>query len=354
MSPIKQILSILVISLMISGCAKDPAKIPLPDYAYNDGVLIANEGTFGSGTGTVSYINRDGSTLKHNIFQEANYLQPLGNVVQSISVIDNQAYIVVNNANRIEVVNKYSFISMASIEDVDNPRFILDVDPGKAYVSSWDGKIKVLDTDLNLITMEIEASPGQEKMLKVDNHAWILNQGGLGIDSTITIVDISSDEVIETLQVYPRPTGICEDKYGMIWVMCSGRLDYHPDGASEGHLIAINKVNYSIERDLIFPDDQHHPLQLQINHNGDVLYYIYPGGLSQLSIDDENISLDPFIEYSGTFYSFGYDPKDHKIYAADALDFSQSGRVLVFDALSGEELYTFKAGVIPTHFYFSD
>jgi len=354
MNQIKHIFRLLIVFLLFSGCTKDPTKIPPAGYTFNDGVLIANEGTYGSGTGTVSFINRDGSVLKHNIFQESNYSQPLGNVVQSISTIGDQTYIVINNANRVEVVNKYSFVSMASIENVDSPRFILNVNSNKAYVSSWDGKIKVLDTDLNLVTKEIEASSGQERMLKVDNHAWILNQGGLGIDSTITIVNISSDEVIETIQVFPQPTGICEDKNGMIWVMCSGRLDYHPDGASEGHLIGINKVNYSIERDLIFPDNQHHPLQLQINNNGDVLYYIYPGGLSQLSIDNENISLNPFIEYSGTFYSFGYDPKDHKIYAADALDFSQSGRVFVYDAFSGEELYTFRAGVIPTHFYFSN
>jgi len=280
MKKIQNIIILIISSIFIISCIDDPQQIPSPEFVYDDGVLIANEGPFGSGTGTVTYYKRGGSVLKQNIFQEANTFIPLGNIVQSLTVIGNQVYVMVNNADRVEIMDHRSFVSLESIENVSMPRFMIEVDTVKAYISSWDGMVKVLNTVTNEIEDEIETRPGQERMLKVGGEAWILNQGGMSVDSTITIIDTQTDDVVETLNVYPLPSGICEDKNGLIWIMCSGRLDYHPGGASEGHLIAINKISRTIDRDIAFPNSQNHPFYLQVNADRDVLYYIYPGGIN--------------------------------------------------------------------------
>ena len=49
----------------ISSCKKDDDT---PSGKYSSGVFITNEGPFGTGTGTVSFINRDSNNIENNIF----------------------------------------------------------------------------------------------------------------------------------------------------------------------------------------------------------------------------------------------------------------------------------------------
>ncbi len=338
---------------LISGCEDDPQPTPPSTTVYTDGVLIVNEGPFSKGTGTVTYTKRDGSVLHQKIFQEANNGLPIGSVPQSMTIVDNKAYILVNNANTIEVVDRNTFKLLSTIQNIELPRYMIQASETKSYVTCWDGKIKVLNTAKDEILTEIEGSTGQEKMLKIDDKVWVLNQGGYGVDSTISIVDIGINQIEQTINVFPRPTGICEDSQGLVWVMCSGRASYHPGDESEGHLIAINKSSYQIEKDFTFPGNIKQPSNLVINAASNDLFYIYPGGINRFQILADTLILNPFISYSGSYYSLGYDPMENQIWASDALDYIQNGPVFVYDATTGIEQRNFKAGIIPSFFCFS-
>jgi DNA-binding beta-propeller fold protein YncE len=343
------------LTFLAFGCETDPEpNQPSATFDYSEGVLIVNEGPFTNGTGTITYVKPDGSEIKSAIFQEANNARPLGSIAQSLGVVGEKIYVLVNNSNKIEVVNHKSFKSITSLLNIELPRYMVQVSETKAYITCWDGKIKVLNTEKDEIYTEIEGRLGQEKLLKVDNTAWVLNQGGYGIDSTISVINISTNVIDTTIYVFARPSGICEDKDGLVWVMCAGREDYHAGGATQGHLIAINKTDYSIEKDFVFPDSVKHPLNLIINAAGDELFYVYPGGINRFQISEDTLILSPFISYEGAFYSVGYDLKEDCIYASDVLDYVQNGQVFVYDALSGIEERTFKAGIVPTFFYFPE
>ncbi len=353
---IKNINIILLAGLtfFMFGCEEEPEATPSAATLYSDGVLIVNEGPFGNGTGSITYSKRDWSFMEQNIYQGANNGLPLGSVAQSLTVIGDKAYILVNNANTIEVANRHNFKLISTIQNIELPRFMIQVTENKSYVTCWDGKIKVLDTEKDKVFYEIEGSAGQEKLLKVNNEAWVLNQGGYGVDSTISVINIATNQIEQTIYVYPRPSGICEDKQGLIWVICSGRASYHTGGASEGHLMAINKSTYLVEKDFAFPDNIKQPSSLIINATGNELFFLYPGGINRFQTIEDTLVLSPFISYSGSFYSIGYDPKENKIWASDALDYVQNGPVLVYDATTGIEIRSFKAGIVPTNFYFSE
>lgn len=348
-------ITFIAIIFLIFGCEEDSEPNPLPtSISYSDGILIVNEGPFSNGAGTISYTKSDGSVLQQNIFQEANNGLPLGSIAQSMAVIGEKAYILMNNSNTIEVVNHNTFKSVATIQNIELPRYMIQVTVTKSYVTCWDGKIKVINTIKDEVYSEIIGSASQEKLLKVDGTVWVLNQGGYGVDSTISVININTDNIDQTIDVFPRPTGICEDKDGLVWIMCSGRSSYHEGGASVGHLVAINKFDYAIEKDFIFPDKAKQAQSLVINETGDVLYYIYPGGINRFHIYDNALTLDPFISYSSSFYSIGYDSKKKQIYASDVLDYVQKGQVIVYDANTGSEHRSFKAGIVPTYFYFPE
>ncbi|MCD4681660.1 MAG: hypothetical protein K8R86_00140, partial [Bacteroidales bacterium] len=123
--------SILILGLLLLGswviisCDKEEDEPPPPDSSgYSEGVFIVNEGPFQTGTGTVTYLSRDGSGIEDHIFQKANNLIPLGNIVQSMTLIEDKVYIAVNNANKIEIVSLKTFQSVQTLENITSPRYI--------------------------------------------------------------------------------------------------------------------------------------------------------------------------------------------------------------------------------------
>jgi outer membrane protein assembly factor BamB len=140
---------------------------------------------------------------------------------------------------------------------------------------------------------------------------------------------------------------------GNIWVMCSGRKDYHPGGFSPSHLLRIHPETFDITADFIIQENEHDAIGLSVNKTGDILFYLFKGDIYQFETDATQPDDKPLVDYQGTFYSMGYDPVGNTLYGADALDYTQNGEIYSYDAHNGTLLMNFKAGIIPGGFYFS-
>ena len=342
--------------LIIISCKEDPPVIveDLPVVSdYGEGVYIVNEGLFNTGTGAITFMNRDGSDLQHNIYQQANNSLPLGNVAQSMNRFDNKAFIMINNADKVEVVDIFTFQRIKTLLNITYPAYAIKADDNKVYISSWGNKLFVVYLDILKAVGIINTGTGPTKMLRTGDEVWVLNQGGLGVDSTISVVNVSTDEVAQTIQVYSRPTGIQKDKNGNIWVMCSGK-GYWQGNQTKGHLVCIDPLDYSFINDIEFPDTTNHPEKLVINSGGDVLYYNYPGGIYKFEISSSGLDTEAFISHSSMFYGLGLDTVDNVIYASDALDYAQDGLVFRYNAATGIIIDSLYAGIIPGEFYFTE
>ena len=351
-------IGVIIISfILLFACTKDEENPPpVTNDGYSNGIFIVNEGPFGNGTGTISFLKRDGSGLTNEIYQKANLSLPLGSIVQSMTVIGDKAYIVVNDANKIEIASSKTFESIQTLENVSSPRYIKSGENGKFYVSCWDNTVKIYNTDDTGSIGQINVGTGPEKMLLDDQKLWVLNQGGFSIDSTISIIDITTAQVINTVDIYPKPTGINQDKNGNIWVICSGYgWNGWPDSTdTHGHLICLTPNDYLILKDFEFPTTFNHPEKLEINSAGDVLYYSYPGGIYKHMIDADSLNLTPFINKVGLFYGLGLDINDDMIYGGDAMGFVQNGMVFKYEASSGIMVDSLEVGIGPGEFYFTE
>jgi hypothetical protein len=344
----------LILAFTIMSCNKDdqePNPTPAPDSGYINGYYIVNEGPFMTGTGTIDFVTRTGKKYQ-NIYLTSNDGQVLGNLVQSVAIIGNQTYIVVNYANKIEVVDTKTFKKTGTIENLPSPRYIIDADGNNAFISCIDdNSVKIV----SLAGFEIIGSipvTGPEKMMKVNNNQiWVLSQGGFSVDSSLTVIDIASKSIVQTIQVYPQPSGIQQDINGNIWVMCTGRNAYHPGGNSEGHLVCINPTDYSILKDIAFPTIENHPEELAINGTKEILYYRYPGGIYKIGIDATEPETTPLIPRTNGFYTLAYDETDNIVYGTDPLDYVQNGWVYRYNTNNGAVIDSIEAGIIPGEIY---
>ena len=177
----KQLLIIATATVLISSCKKKDeetqpvATVIVPSDTVTK-VFISCEGKFIGGTGTLSIFNTKTNATQNDIFKTANGFD-LGNIAQSVSVFNNRVYIVVNNANKVEVVNDSTIASVATISGLTGPRYFLGISESKGYITQWgvtQGQIEVVNLTNSAIIKTINCGTGTECMLRKGDFIWQL------------------------------------------------------------------------------------------------------------------------------------------------------------------------------------
>lgn len=321
--------------------------------SYLDGVFILNEGNMGSNSASVSFID-EGDHVVSNIFGAANNNAVLGDVGQSMSFHDDNAFIVLNFSNAIKVVNSETFTTVASIQTgLINPRYMVFYQ-NKGYVTCWgDGTVATDDyiAVINLTTYQVESTipmpEGVEHIEEINGKLYVANQGGYGYGTTLSVVDIATQNV-NTITVGDIPNSIVtKDNY--LYVLCGGMPDW--SGAeTSGKLVKINLTNNSIESTLPFVNNQH-PGHLQLNNND--LYYTLGSDIYKMAVEDNSLPTAAFLNTpdQGSLGIYGLDIIENKIYVADANGFAGGGFAHIY-TLGGTFLTTHPVGGdFPNHFY---
>ena len=84
MKTIQTLFTICVAVILFSSCEETP-DTPTSSVPNNlKGVFICNEGSFGQGNGSISFLNSEANSFSEDLYFAANNL-PLGDVAQSIS-----------------------------------------------------------------------------------------------------------------------------------------------------------------------------------------------------------------------------------------------------------------------------
>jgi YVTN family beta-propeller protein len=355
MKTINSIIVACLTVLFFSSCDDTPETTPSTVPNNLKGVFICNEGAFGQGNGSISFSNSDSGTFSLDLYQAANNL-PLGDVVQSIALYDNRAFIAVNNSQKMEVVSLQNFKRLTTINGLSSPRYFVG-NGNKGYVSDWiSNNVYVLNLNSYQIIDTIPTGSGPEEMAIVNNKLFVCNSGGFGDDSSMTIIDINSNAVLATIATPVNPSSIKQDVNGKLWVLCRGSLgsDFTPtpDDAA-GSLIQINPTTNAIEQQFTFAYNNH-PIKLQINKAKDELFFLageygYAGEIKKLSIYATTQS--PTTLVNSSFYGLGINPKDDLIYAS-RVDFSARTYVLRFQ-IDGTMIDSVLAGIAPNGFAFN-
>lgn len=348
----KQLLvSTLVLGVLAVSCSKDDETISKqPLGAYENGILISNEGPFNNGTGTVTFISDDYTLVEDAIYKQENN-EDLGNIVQSMGFNDDTAYIVVNNSNKIRVVNRYTFASKATItEGLNNPRFFT-VSNGKGYVTNWgdtadetDDYVAVIDLTTNTVTENIAVVLGPEAILANENFVYVAHEGAWGQNNKVSVIDTATDEVLKTLTVGDFPNSMQWDASGSLWVLSGGAPSY-TGTETKGTLSKIDAATNTITKTIDFADAQH-PGALSVE--GNILYYAMDNGVYAFENNADILPVDAYID-GVSFYAMTV--AEGKLYGTDAKDYASKGDLLIYDLASKEKTNTIAVGLIPGGIY---
>jgi YVTN family beta-propeller protein len=338
--------------LAFTACKKEETTPTSTPSSYSNGVFITHEGGFMQSNASVSFYNKSTGAVTNDLFNTANN-RSLGDIVQSMTVHGGKGFIVVNGSARVEVVNMNDFKS-AGVINLLSPRYALGISAGKLYISDWgdNGSVKVINPADLSVSKTIVTGKGPENMLMLNNRVYVVNSGGFGVDSTISVIDPATDAVVATVNVGVNPTALKADAQNKLWVLCKG--DYngtYTDPADDypAELIRINPVNNTIEKRLQIGATGDHPQRLAISGDKNTLYYDNYG-IYKFGINENVLPSSTFI--SKSFYGFDVDPSNGHIYGADAKNFQVKGAVFRYDN-TGKLMDSLQVEVAPAGFTFN-
>jgi len=343
----------LSITLIFTSCSNDDDVTPAaPSGDYENGILISHEGDFTAGFGTVSYVSNDLATVENDIFSNVNN-RTLGAVAQSITFNGDLAYIIINASNQIEVVNRYTFESVATIDTgLSNPRY-MTITNGKGYVTNWgdgsvatDDYIAIIDIANNTIDAQtIAVEEGPEEIIANGNTIYVAHQGGFSQNNIISVIDASSNMISTTIAVGDVPNSLQLDSDGNLWVLAEGKPSWTGDETA-GKLSKINTSDNTVTS-MDFGASEH-PNYLSLE-NG-TLYFYMAGSVYKMDGSASTLPMSP--EFSGVNF-YGMTVRDSVLYGVDAVDFTSDGELYVYDLTSNALINSVTLGIIPGGIYFN-
>lgn len=243
----KRIFILICLITVFVSCRREDEIIPSTGTAVTPGVtagdikgfFLLNEGNMGSNKSTLDYFDYETGIYTKNIYAERNpgVVKELGDVGNDIQINGDKLYAVINCSHFVEVmdVNTAKHITQISIP---NCRYIVFKDE-YAYVSSYAGPVAIdpnarlgyvakVSTVDHTVRDTCVVGYQPEEMIISGNKLYVANSGGYRVpnyDRTVSVIDLTTFKVINTIDVGINLHRLEADNYGNIYV--SSRGDYY-------------------------------------------------------------------------------------------------------------------------------
>ncbi|WP_295769417.1 DUF5074 domain-containing protein [uncultured Mucilaginibacter sp.] len=355
--------------LLTTSCRKDPKPDGEKTETIFDGNIastikgfyLLNEGNLNMNKASLDYVDYTTGVYQTNVYSSANPEagRSLGDVGNDMAVYGSKLYIVVNNSNKVEVLNAKTRKRIKQI-DIVNCRYITFRN-NKAYVSAYisavgdanagNGIVAEIDTTTLSIERRVTVGRQPEGVAIVGNRLYVANSGGYSpknYERTISVVDLASFTEIKRIDVAINLNRIVADANGDLYVTSQG--DYLN---IEPKLFVIDtrteqlKKTFELGVRTFCLDDKY---LYTVNSNGQKFEY------NIIDVNTETLLNRSFIT-DGTGaklaqpYGIAVNPVTKEILLTDAGSYVNPGTLYCFDT-AGRRKWSVTTGDIPAHFAF--
>lgn len=320
-------------------------------------VYVWNQGAFGQGNASVTGYNPVTNTATQNIFATRNN-RPIGDTIESATLVSGKLYIVVDGSNKIEVVDPSSMMETGSIgfQGSVSPWQLVAAGQNTAYVTEFYKKsVAVVDLNSLKVTSTITVGTYPEGIATANGKAYVA-VSGLGRSDSVAVINMAANTISGYIKVGDNPTVVAADAEGRIWVVCTGNYGYDANGNYNSSLETFGKVNIinsSNDNVVNTIDVGGHPGGITLLDK-ESKAYVNNSGIQV--IDMQQLTLIPGKLLNRTFYSIAIDPNSNKpvLYGSVVTDYTSAGHVVLYnlDTTLPTVVDSFKTGINPGAFSF--
>ncbi len=357
MTSIRNLLALLAVTtagVLFVGCDQaDP-----DDGAAATGVVVANQGNFSDGNGSVMIIDVDASTV-------STVADGLASIVQSVEVRESTFHVVANTGGRIDIHEMATGQRVGQIAGLTSPRYMVTLASGTAYVTNLfgsaagPGTVSVVDVTLETVVKDIDVGGNPEGIAVVGGLVYVANHA-FGAGRTLSVINAATQEVAGTIDVEcDGPRHLAVDREADLWVMCTGQtlydVDFNVIGETPGEIVVLDGATGAVTTRF--------PLTARIMTAGpgQDAYYSEEEQELYVVLDQDkvmrintgaNAIVDTFGPFAGDpIGAVAYDAAADRLYLGRVPGFASAGSVSVHGR-NGGELARYSVGVAPSHIGF--
>lgn len=325
-------------------------------------IYILSEGLFNLNNSSLTRYSFRTHQLKTNYFSTINK-RGLGDTANDIALYGNKLYIVVNVSSTLEVVD---FTTGQSIKQIPmrtengssrQPRHIA-FHKDKAYVCSFDGTVARIDTTSLEIEAMVKAGRNPESLCVQNEKLYVSNSGGLdysegiGVDNTVSVIDLASFTEIKKITVGPNPGCILPDSENFVYVATHGKNIVEGDY----HLVKINSHTDEVER--VFDEKvMNFAIQGNVGYLYNYNYQTEDASIKMFNLQTGETIREHFITDGTqihTPYGIHINPYSGNIYITEAYSYTVTGDVLCFNQNGQLQFRLNRIGLNPNTMVFSN
>ncbi len=340
---------LFLLSLMILLSCGDDSDDPEPQVST---IIVVNEGNFQAGDGALSSFDLATSSVNQSLF-EADA------TIQSAIQWSDKIYLVTNAPDKVEVIDVEgnNLNSSATINSgLLNPISIA-FNGNFGYVTNWgnietafsenpDSFISIIDLNTNQVIDSLERSTRPQEIISIDDRLYVANEGS----NTVSILEPNGENtaIVAEITVPFGPSAFVIDAESDLWVLCTS-----------GSLVEIDRSNNTIKTTLDDLTVNGFDEKMAINLAGEKIYFLggtndtFTGLTNVFEVDftSNNPSANNFITGGFAFYGITVDPSTGDIYIGDSNAFQSTGTGLQYNS-NGELIQQFATGIGPNAFLF--
>ena len=348
--------SSLVLAFLACGCVEDPstavAVVPVPSAR---GVYIVDEGNFGRANSALSYYDLGSFQVYPDVFSAVNG-KTLGDVGTGMVLHHGTGYIVVNNSNRVELIDLETNRELGSIDTGpgSSPRRLAFVNDTIALLTNlYENTVAVLDLPRLRVASRVPVGANPDGIAIAGGKAFVANSG-FGSGHTVSVIDLANFHgvsnnlvVTGTIEVGEYPGGVRVTPFGQVYIVCTGSYgDYsNPDDDTPAKIHVIDPGPGAVV-DSIFIGG--HASDIAISGIDGVGYVATVDSVVRV---DTRSNRTTGVFLRGSYYAVGVEEVSGDVYVADPKNYVQPGTVSVY-AATGQLRTTFSVGIIPGWFAF--
>ena len=361
---------VLTAAVILTGScmnSKPPVGV-LPEPGELGRLYILNEGVMGMGNSSIDFYDFADGTYVTDAFPAANpdVTLGLGDTGNDLAVYGGKLWAVMNGSDLVEVMDAST---MEHIRAIDVPVCRDIAFSGRyAYVTSWAGNVSddgdrtgmVYRIDINSLSIAgaVEVGYQPEDIAALDGKIYVANSGGYRFpdyDTTISVIDLETFEVTDTIEVAINLHRMAMDRFGCIYV--SSRGNYYDVG---GDVYVIDSKTDTVignlgiaASEMCVSGDSIYMTSVEWNYttnSNTVSYTLYD--VTREEVVSHNFIADGTDKQIQIPYGIAVNPETKEIFISDAKDYVTPGTLYCFSP-DGYVKWQVTTGDIPAHFAFT-
>ncbi|MFS4471200.1 YncE family protein [Chryseobacterium sp. T20] len=331
------VLFAVVLLFNISSCTNGSDEIEVSPITYQNGYFISNEGNYNSQGAKVTFVTRDLSLKQDDVYGYNNN-EILGDVLQTIGLNGNKAYLVINNSNKIVVVDRYTFKKLGVITDqLDNPRGITFANnfiyvSNTNFVAHTQSITKYKASDYSFVS-KISTTEVSDKAVEAGGNVFVQNASS-GYGNKITYINTSNDTKTEITVPNGQIGNTISYKSNVYTISSTATDSYIYKISSTGALTPVITLTGI-------------PSATNLQIDNDRIYFSSANKVYTTGLATPTVPASPLLTAAdgGPYFTlYGFNVMDGKIFASDVKQFTQDSEMVVYSAATGNKILTFKTG----------